>query len=166
MLSSVFHRCFISCWVILLLPILFISGCRSKAPYEGKSVAQLRRMLHDADPKKQVQGAFGLSQLGSQAREAVPDLQEALKSADPLVRQNAALALGSIGPEAADAVPGLTELLRDGEWPVRRQAALSLGEIGPAAKTALPELDKLKKDPHKRVADAAQEAAKKIRQTQ
>jgi HEAT repeat protein len=70
--------------------------------------------------------------------------------------------LGSIGPEAADAVPGLTELLRDGEWPVRRQAALSLGEIGPAAKAALPELNKLKKDPHKRVADAAKEATKKI----
>ncbi len=163
--SFVFHPCFIRGWVILFLPVFFISGCRAKAPYEGKSVAQLRRMLHDADPKAQVQGAFGLSQLGSQAREALPDLLEALKSADPLVRQNAALALGSIGPEAADAVPGLTDLLRDSQWPVRRQVALSLGEIGPEAKSALPELDKLKKDPHKRVADAALEAAKKIRQT-
>jgi HEAT repeat protein len=75
------------------------------------------------------------------------------------------LALGNIGPEAGDAVPDLTGALRDGQWAVRRQAAKSLGEIGPSAKAALPELDKLKKDPHKRVADAAQEATKKILQT-
>jgi HEAT repeat protein len=163
MILSVFHPCFIRGCYLFFIVIFAISGCHSKAPYQGKSVAQLRRMLHDADSKTQVQGAFGLSQLGSQAREALPDLLEALKSDDPLVRQNAALALGAIGPDAAEAVPGLTEALHDGQWTVRRQAALSLGNIGPAAKSALPELDKLKKDAHKLVAQAAIEAGKKIR---
>jgi len=163
MVLSVFHPCFIRGCCLFFIVMFAISGCRSKAPYQGKSVSQLRRMLHDADSKTQVQGAFGLSQLGSPAREAVPDLLDALKSNDPLLRQNAALALGAIGPDAAEAVPGLTEALRDGQWTVRRQAALSLGAIGPAAKSALPELDKLKKDPHKPVAQAAIEAGKKIR---
>jgi HEAT repeat protein len=163
MSSSVFDPCFIRGLLLLFVVISASSGCRSKAPYQGKSVAQLRRMLHDADSKTQVQGAFGLSQLGSEAREALPDLLDALKSDDPLVRQNAALALGAIGPDAAEAVPGLTEALHDGQWAVRRQAAISLGDIGPAAKSALPELDKLKKDAHKPVAQAASDAGKKIR---
>jgi HEAT repeat protein len=163
--SSSIIPCFIRGSLFLLLLLFSISACKSKAPYAGKSVSQLRRMLHHSDVKVQVQGAFGLSQLGPQAREAIPDLLTALKSDDALVRQNAALALGSIGPEAADAVPGLTDALQDGQWTVRRQAALALGDIGPIAKTALPELDKLKKDAHKRVADAAKVSAKKIRQT-
>src|SRR5216684_4253089 len=120
MVLSVFHPCFIRACCLFFIVIFASSGCRSKAPYQGKSVAQLRRMLHDADSKIQVQGAFGLSQLGSPAREALPELLEALKSDDPLVRQNAALALGAIGPDAAEAVLGLTEALHDGQWPKPR----------------------------------------------
>ena len=56
----------------------------------------------------------------------------------------------------------LIETLHDPEWAVRRQAAMALGEIGPTAQPALRELEKLKHDPHRRVAEAAREAAKKI----
>src|SRR5262245_5850073 len=90
---------------------LLAPGCRGKAPYEGKSAADLERMLGDPDPKVQVQGAVGLSRLGPEARPAVKALTEALKNPQPLVRQNAALALAQIGPEAADAVPALTTAL-------------------------------------------------------
>src|SRR5689334_9233719 len=116
-----------------LVCALILSGCGSKAPYEGKSIRQLENMLKSAHPAVQAQGAFGLSRFGAEARTAVPALVEALKSPHALVRQNAALALGQIGPEAAEAVPALVELLRDPEWAVRRQAALSLGQMGAAA---------------------------------
>src|SRR5207245_8190866 len=112
-------------------------------PYEGKSPAQLIRMLEDADPKVQAQGAFGLSLLGPEARSAVVVLAEKLKSTDSLVRQNTALALGKIGPDAAEAVPALVAALHDTEWSVRRQAALALGEIGPRAKAAVSALQKI-----------------------
>src|SRR5260370_37012497 len=105
--SSFFIPCFVRGSLLLFLILLATSGCRSKAPYEGKSVAQLRRMLQDSDTKVQVQGAFGISELGTQAREAMPDLLDALKSDDALVRQNAALALGNIGTEAGDGVTRL-----------------------------------------------------------
>src|SRR5262245_9755056 len=36
-------------------------GCRAKAPYRGKSVAELERMLKSTDPLVQTQGAYGLS---------------------------------------------------------------------------------------------------------
>src|SRR3989442_3527375 len=98
--------------LMMLLPLVFISACRAKAPYEGKGAADLERMLRDPNPAVQAQGAFGLSRLGPEARSAVPSLIDALKK-DSLVRQNAALALGQIGPDARDAVPALCGALSD-----------------------------------------------------
>ena len=103
-------------------------------------------MLQSSRPAVQLQGAYGLSLKGPEARPAVPRLTELLKSNEARVRQNAALALGKIGPDARHAVPALTEALKDKEWNVRRQAAVSLGEIGPAAKDAAPELREAMKD--------------------
>jgi HEAT repeat protein len=143
-----------------LLLITFLAGCQSKS-YEGKSAAQLQQMLKDPRPAVQAQGAFGLSQMGSTAQEAVPALIECLKQ-ETLVRQNAALALGAIGPQAKDAVPALVEALHDPEWTVRRQAAAALGMIGPAAGDALPELRKLKQDADTLVRKAAADAISRI----
>src|SRR5712691_8118394 len=102
--------------LVCLLLVALAGGCSSKAPYEGKSVAELERMLRDSDPAVQTQGAFGLSRLGAEARTAVPALIEALQSAEPRVRQNAALALTEIGPDAREAVPALIEAFKDAEW--------------------------------------------------
>src|ERR1700687_5605126 len=95
--------------LVVISWIGLLAGCHSK-PYEGKSVADLQKMLEDPNPSVQAQGAFGLSQMGPAAEEAVPALIECLKK-ETLVRQNAALALGAIGPGASEAVPALTELL-------------------------------------------------------
>src|ERR1051326_6918831 len=83
--------------------ILLLAGCQNKSPIEGKSPAELEKMLNSSDPAVQAQGALGLSRRGEQAAPAVPSLIEALKRPDPLVRQNSALALGAIGPAAAPA---------------------------------------------------------------
>jgi HEAT repeat protein len=146
---------------ILLLFLLAPAGCGVKAPYEGKNAAQLERMLHDPSPAVQAQGAYGLSLLGPEARDAVPALIEALTK-ESIVRQNAALALGHIGPDAKDAVPALIVALGDSEWAVRRQAALALGGIGPEARAAIPELEKLKRDKDKLVRNAADEALTRV----
>jgi HEAT repeat protein len=148
----------------LCILLLTAVGCGTPArPYEGKSVAQLERMLDDSDPAVQVQGAFGLAQHGSEAKDAIPALAKALTSKETLVRQNVALALGKIGPDAKDAVPALVDALNDPEWSVRRQAAMALGEIGPDARAALPALEKQARDTHQLVRQAAEEARKKIR---
>jgi HEAT repeats len=149
--------------LLLFCLIAMPLACGGKPPYEGKSPAQLIRMLESADTKVQAQGAFGLSLLGPAGKPAVPALADKLKSPDSLVRQNAALALGKIGPEAADAVPALVEALHDADWPVRRHAALALGEIGPAAAAAAPALQKLNSDSNQLVRKAAQQAFAKIR---
>jgi HEAT repeat protein len=149
-------------WLMIPFALALTAGaCRTKAPYEGKSVAELERMLHDPSPAVQAQGAFGLGRLGPEARSAVPALIDALKK-DAIVRQNAALALGQIGPDAKEAVPALTEALTDSEWTVRRQAALALGHVGPEARRATPALKKLGADPDQLVRKAAQEALARI----
>ena len=151
-------------WVepTLLLLTLATLGCWGRAPYERKSASELIRMLHDRESSVQVQGAYGLSLLGSEAKAAIPDLTEALNG-EALVRQNAALALGNIGPDAMEAVPALTKVLRDPEWSVRRQAAIALGQIGPEAASAVPALERLAKDKDKTVSRAAREAVSRIK---
>lgn len=149
--------------IVVALLILAV-GCRSKppAPYEGKSLAELERMLQSTDPGTQAAGAFGLSRLGPEARSAVPSLRKALGSSSDLVRQNVALALTMIGPDARDALPELTTAAGDDAWAVRRQVALALGAIGGDAAVAA--LEKLQQDENAQVRDAAQQALKKIRQ--
>jgi hypothetical protein len=147
----------------LLVATLLLVACGGKAPYEGKSVADLDRMLHDGDATVRTQGAIGLSKLGPAAAPAVPALVEASRAPEPLLRQNAALALGQIGPEAREAVPDLIKLLDDPEWAVRRQAAVALGGIGPDAREAAAALEQLGRDPHQVVRKAAAEALTKVR---
>jgi HEAT repeat protein len=90
--------------------LLVVAACRSRPPYEGKSVAELERMLGDPDPAVQVQGAFGLGQRGKEAAAAAPSLIAALRSDNALLRQHAARALGGVG--VPEAVPALTAALR------------------------------------------------------
>jgi HEAT repeat protein len=142
---------------LLLLSI----GCSRKPPYEGRSVAELERMLADPKPSVQAQGAFGLGLLGEKAKPAVPALVRALGSPDTLVRQQAALSLGQIGD--AEAVPALATALRDKEWTIRRQAAVALGSIGPPAREAEAALRKCERDAHAPVRKAATEALARIR---
>jgi HEAT repeat protein len=138
-------------------------GCAHKPAYEGRSVAELVRMLDDPNPTVRVQGAQGLSEHGPEARAAVPSLVKALQSPDSLLRQHAALALGAIGPDARDAVPALITILDDPEWSVRRQAVLALGAIGPAARRSAAVLQRLRtSDPNSLVRKAAEEALTKI----
>jgi HEAT repeat protein len=150
---------------ILALSVAAAAGCGAKAPYEGKTAAELERMLHDTNPAVQAQGAYGLSLLGPEARDAVPALIEALTK-ETIVRQNAALALGHIGPDAKAAVPALIGALSDSEWTVRRQAALALGEIGAEAGAAIPQLEKLRHDKDRLVRHAATQALAQVKGVQ
>jgi HEAT repeats len=151
-------------WLVWLACFLLVeSGCSRHRPYEGKSVTQLEQMLQSDDSTKQVQGAFGLSQLGSQAKGAAPALVAALKNRHTSVREHAALALGTISPEADVAVPALTEALRDSEMTVRRQAAIALGRLGPEARPALSALEKTSRDPDRLVREAVRQAVGQIK---
>ena len=145
----------------IALVALLVMGCNRKPPYEGRSVADLERMLADPKPSVQAQGAFGLGLLGDKAKPAVPALTKALGSPDTLVRQQAALSLGQIGD--AGAVPALVTALGDKEWTIRRQVAAALGAIGPPAREAEAALRKCERDAHAPVRKAATEALARIR---
>jgi HEAT repeat protein len=147
----------------LLLLFVVGSGCGHKPPYEGRSVAELEKMLADPSLAVRVQGAQGLSLHGAEAGPAVPALAQALQSSDGLLRMQAALALEKIGLGAREAVTPLIVALDDPEWSVRRQAALALGQIGADARSALPALHRLQRsDPNGLVRKAVEQALPKI----
>jgi HEAT repeat protein len=148
---------------LLLLVFVLGQGCSHRPPYEGRSVAELEKMLADPSQAVRVQGAHGLSLHGAEARPAVPALAQALQSSDGLLRMQAALALEKIGPGAREAVPQLIVALNDPEWSVRRQAAQALGQIGPDAGSAVPALRRLQTgDPNGLVRKAVEQALPKI----
>lgn len=144
-----------------MLIAVVLAGCRSKAPFEGKSVVQLEWMLRDTNPTVQAQGAMGLAELGPAARSAVPSLIGTLESSDTLVRRESARALGKIGPDARDAVPSLVKVCSDPEWTVRREVAMALGAIG-EKQDAVPALEKMQADRDNLVSKAAKESLRQL----
>ena len=60
--------------MVLLLLLTLVPGCGRKRPYEGRSVAELERMLEDPKPSVQARGALGLGLHGEKAKPAVPAL--------------------------------------------------------------------------------------------
>jgi len=81
---------------------------------------------------------IALSELGPQAKDAVPNLIEVLADDRPEIRLQATIALGEIGPDAKPAVGALNKLVDDPFESVRATAVFALGRIGdPAALDAL-----------------------------
>jgi HEAT repeat protein len=82
-----------------------------------------------------------LSDLGPEARDAVPSLLRTLQHTEPRIRLWAAQALLSIDrPAAKKAVPVLADLLTVEDFPYRVNVFIALGELGPAAVAAMPTL--------------------------
>jgi HEAT repeat protein len=74
---------------------------------------------------------LALSEIGADAKEAVPHLTKALDHKDPEVRIAALIALGEIGKPSAPAAGKITQLLAGDEMEgVRYAAAFALGSMG------------------------------------
>jgi HEAT repeat protein len=121
-------------------------GVAALAP--GAEVADLAKQLKSPEVDQRRQAARGLFEMGTEAKEALPDLVQALKDQDLFVRRFSAQALGEIGPDGArDAVPALKARLTDPKKEVVEAAATALGKLGPDGITALTDLVKdTKKD--------------------
>lgn len=104
------------------------------------------RMNHESEPWR-IAAARSLSELGPDAKDAVPALiQAALEGDSVQVRRASIGAICRIGPEAAAAVPALIDALEDEDCPIRGLVADALGYIGPEARDAIPALTKAMED--------------------
>ncbi len=95
----------------------------------GQDVRSLTRQLGDRDPSVRRKAASALSDLGRDAKAAVPGLTRALSDRDAYVRRFSAQALGRIGPDARSAVPYLAKALKDERREVAEAAVEALGKI-------------------------------------
>ncbi len=134
-------------------------------PKAAAAVPEFTRILRDdQDPRVFWYTAAAVTELGPEAKAAVPPLIAALRTKvaatgatvgyityggvgmskeDGPVRLAAAVALGKIGADAREAVPELTRALADTDPRVRGEAAAALGAIGPKAAAAVPELARM-----------------------
>ena len=95
--------------------------------------------LMDGDVEIRRIAARGLSELGPDAREAVPAVIKALRDRDDQVRSGAAATLGNGGRLSIE-LPALTEALKDPAPAVQLSAVRAVARLGPAAKSLVPAL--------------------------
>jgi HEAT repeat protein len=116
------------------------------ATARAADVDELIKQLKDKDSDVRRAAAKALSEIGMEAKPALPALTKALKDDDKFVRRFSVQSLGELGPEAKDAVPGLKDaLLKDSAKEVVDAAAGALAKVGPDGVTTLVELIKDKK---------------------
>jgi HEAT repeat protein len=111
-------------------------GCWTLAASAADVSATIKK-LESNDNELRRQAAQDLSELGKEAKDAVPALTVALKDSDSFVRRFSAQALGNIGSDARTAVPALSKLLQDSKPPVREAAVRALGKMGSDGVAAL-----------------------------
>lgn len=97
---------------LVLIAVLFSSGCGEKAPQVDLDT-QIGALSGDADTK--IAALSEIARLGPGAAPAVDKVIPLLKDPDEIVRRTAAYALGSIGPAAKAAVPELKSMLNTGD---------------------------------------------------
>ncbi|MBL0189661.1 MAG: HEAT repeat domain-containing protein, partial [Candidatus Obscuribacter sp.] len=99
-------------------------------------------LLHSDSAQARKQAAYHLSEMGIDAKPAIPALIELLH--DPIAYGEAASALGKIGPDSKAAVPDLVACLADVNLGYDRcYAATALGSIGQIPEIAVPALAKM-----------------------
>jgi HEAT repeat protein len=131
---------------------------------DARAIEPLLYFMRDPDRDVSFWAAYALGQIGEPM--AIFSLNAALRDANDSIRALAANALVKIG---APAVKPLLIALRDSDRFVRWHAARALGQIGdPRALSELEEVAQNDKGKtlHGRVADAAREAANRIRLNQ
>lgn len=131
----------------LLLASLLWGGSVSSgnaAEPRKPNLAPLIEGLKSGDKAERREASYRLSQLGADAKAAVPDLIKALDDSEDQVWFNSITALARIGPGATEAIPALMrQLERSNSGRYREQvwyrSSFALGSVGRAA---LPELIK------------------------
>ncbi len=146
---------------VLLVVLIVASGCTEETPlHEGKSVAEWRQQLRDADSPTRQLALRALGRAG--ATDAAPEVAVLLKDSDPVVRALASSTLWTMGPDAAVAVPELTAAMKDPVVNVRVCAVGALGGFGAAAKDVVPQIADLLEDEDPLVRHGAALALKAI----
>ena len=143
-----------------------IAAAAALADIGGPALAELARMLHEKEPRRQAKrdahrffpALHALGQAGPAAGPFAADIATMLRHWNAGIRSDAAQALGKIGPAAAATVPALIAALGDEETFVRSYAAQALGEIGAAARPARRALQRCLEDECNYVRDSARAA--------
>lgn len=105
-----------------------------------KVVAALGAATRDKDGGVRWMAVKGLSRLGPNAADAVPDLIAVLSDEKSPIRHLAAMALGGIGPQAEDAAPELIKAVyTTQDFALYASAGIALGRIGPSVVPLLSE---------------------------
>lgn len=95
------------------------------------AVADLLRLLSDADWGVRFSAAQALGKIGHDAPNVVPALVPLLNDKQEVVRRHAIKSLGLFGPQAKQAIPSLVQILEDDDEESGEAAFAALAKIDP-----------------------------------
>ena len=129
------------------------------ATRQRRHLASLIEMLKSEDPSARRDAARELGEMGSRAKEALPELIESLEYDDVQAVEAVSETLYGIGKPA---VPVLIKALGDNNPIRKRSAAMILARFGPMAEEAVPALVGLLEDKDKEIVNAAKYALNEV----
>jgi HEAT repeat protein len=109
-------------------------------PKSPQIMALLVDMLKNSDNNERRISLSVLSELGPDAKAALPAIAEARKDADKDVRLHAEMVQWIIERQADVVIPVLETAIRSGNTATAQRALHALGDMGPAARNAVPVL--------------------------
>jgi HEAT repeat protein len=131
---------------------------RNKPP-PLEAIKSLTTALKDVDVEVRYHAAWGLAEVGAEAKPDVKALIVMLTDPEERCRVEAANALGRIGPTATPATAALLLALKDVSASVRREAAGALGKVGsPELNVVKSLIEVFEKDPDSMTRRRAAEA--------
>ncbi|NEN88796.1 MAG: HEAT repeat domain-containing protein [Okeania sp. SIO3H1] len=144
-------------------PDVWVAALEKMSDYDLESpveipaqrVEQIGKFLNNEDSDLRAAAVKAVGEMGSEAKQFIPQLLQLFSDEDSDVRDAAATAVGEMGSEAKQFIPQLQQLLRDEDSRVRDAAATAVGEMGSEAKQFIPQLQQLLRDENSGVRSAA-----------
>ncbi|NET28332.1 sister chromatid cohesion protein PDS5 [Okeania sp. SIO1I7] len=144
-------------------PDVWVEALKKMSRYDLKSpveippdrVEQIGEFLSDEDSDVREASAKALGEMGSEAKQFIPELLQLFSDNDSDVREAVATAVGNLGLQSKELIPQLLQLFSDEDSFVREAAAMTVGNLGSQSKELIPQLQQLLSDEDSFVREAA-----------
>jgi HEAT repeat protein len=114
-----------------------------RAKFPADAILLLTNAINDESEDVATSAIYAVSQLGFEAREAIPVIVKRFKDPDWQVRQYAIRHVEEFGPASELAIPALKDALKDEHGSVREAAQRALAAIEKAKKAKTPKCERM-----------------------
>ena len=151
-------------------PDVWIEALEKMSEYDLESpveipserVEQIGKLLSYEDWHVRSMAARAVGNMGSEAKQFIPQLQQFFRDENDIARGTAAIVMNNLGSEARELIPQFQQLLSDESLHVRSMATFVVSYLGLEAKQFIPQWQQLLRDDNSHVRSMAARAVSKM----